>query len=386
MVQMASKRDYYEVLGVPREASSQDIKKAYRKLALANHPDRNPGDEEAVARFKEASEAFEVLSDSNKRARYDRYGHAGVSGNGGAGFGDVNDIFEAFGDLFEGFGLGGGRRRRGPQSGASLRAGISITLLEAAKGCTRVLTVKRRETCVTCQGSGARPGTEPQTCDYCGGHGQVVQSQGFFGIQTVRVQTTCPACHGEGKVVRDRCPDCGGTGRQEQTTELEVKVPAGVDTGMQLCLRGEGEPGPRGGPRGDLYVDIRVKDHPLFQREGSHLTCQVPITFSQAALGGELEVPILEGRHELTIPPGTQSHEVFRLRGFGMPDPHGGPRGDLFVHVQVEVPKKLTERQEELLRELAELENADVSPHRKSFFEKLKDYFTSDDEIQADQA
>lgn len=380
MVKMASKRDYYEVLGVTKDASAQDIKKAYKKLALANHPDRNPGDAEAIGRFKEASEAFDILSDANKRARYDRYGHAGVSGsNGGAGFSDVSDIFEAFGDLFEGFGLGGGGRRRRRQQGTSLRTSLTIDLIESATGCTRTIEVSRSEHCETCSGTGARPGTEAATCDYCGGQGQVVQSQGFF-----RIQTTCPACRGEGKVVRDRCVDCGGTGRSEKSVKIEIKVPPGVDTGMQLCLRGEGEVGAPGAPRGDLYVDIRVKSHPLFQREGVHLKYEVPVTFTQATLGATLEVPLLKGRHQLDLSAGTQPGEVIRLRGLGMPDPHGGARGDLFVHVQVEVPKKLTERQEELLRELAELENANVSPHRKSFFEKVKEYFSGDDE-ESDQ-
>ncbi len=372
---MATRRDYYEVLDVPRAASPEEIKKAYKKLALANHPDRNPGDEQAVSRFKEAAEAFEVLSDADKRARYDRYGHAGVSGNGRTGFSDVSDIFDAFGDLFEGFGLfgGGGRtrsRRRSGRKGESLATSITIDLLEAAAGCTRDLDVRRREICSTCRGSGAKPGTTPDRCDYCGGHGQVVQSQGFF-----RIQTTCPACRGEGTVIRDRCSHCGGTGREAKNIKLEVKIPPGVDTGMQLCLRGEGEPGHGGGPRGDLYVDIHVRPHPLFQRDGTRLICRVPITYSQAALGAELDVPVLDGRYTLSIPPGTQPGEVFRLRDFGMPDPHGGRRGDLHVEVQVEVPKKLNDRQEELLRELAELERADVSPHRKSFFESLKDYF-----------
>ena len=381
MVSMASKRDYYEVLEVPRGALPEEIKKAYKKLALANHPDRNPGDDEAVTRFKEAAEAFEVLHDPGKRDRYDRFGHAGVSGNGRTGFSDVSDIFDAFGDLFEGFGLfGGGRtrgRRRRTYKGESLRTPVTIDLLEAAAGCTRDLQIQRRETCSVCDGSGAKPGTTPHRCDYCGGHGQVVQSQGFF-----RIQTTCPACRGEGTVIRDKCFRCGGTGREAKDFKLEVKIPPGVDTGMQLCLRGEGEPGPHGGPRGDLYVDIRVKLHPLFQRDGKELTCRVPITYSQAALGAEFEVPVLDGRYTFTVPPGTQPGEVFRLRGFGMPDPHGGRRGDLHVEVQVEVPKKLNDRQEELLRELAELEQADVSPHRKSFFESLKDYFGLHDDAE----
>lgn len=377
---MAAKRDYYEVLGVSRDASPEAIKKAYKKQALNNHPDRNPGDDGAVERFKEAAEAFEVLNDPEKRALYDRFGHAGVSGAGGArgsSFTDLDDIFDAFSDVFEGFGFFGGGRRRRPRArrGPSLRTSVTIDLLEAASGCAREIEIQRPTRCSTCGGSGAKPGTQPQTCDYCRGAGRIVQSQGFF-----RVQTTCPACHGDGNIVREKCRDCRGTGRETETVRLEVKVPAGVDNGMQLCLRGEGEPGQLGGPRGDLYVDIRVKEHSLFQREGDHLTCHVPLTFTQAALGAEMEIPTLEGPHELTVPPGTQPGEVFRLRGLGMPDPHGRRRGDLFVQVQVEVPKKLTDRQEELLRELAEVEHAHVSPHRKSFFEKLRDYFAPHDE------
>ncbi|HUG92195.1 MAG TPA: molecular chaperone DnaJ [Planctomycetaceae bacterium] len=370
----AAKRDCYEVLGVSRGASPDEIKKAYKKLALANHPDRNPGDDDAVVRFKEASEAFGILHDADKRARYDRYGWQGVSGpGGGAGFRDLGDIFEAFGDIFEGFGFFGGRSpRRGGSGrrGASLRTALSIDLIEAARGCTKEITLDRHETCGTCSGTGARPGSQPEACDYCGGYGQVVQSQGIF-----RIQTTCPACRGAGTIIRDKCGDCRGTGQTVERSTLQVAVPAGVDSGMQLRLHGEGDPGSGGGRRGDLYVDIQVREHPLFRREGIHLTCQVPITFSQAALGATLEVPVLDGRHELTIPPGTQPGEIFRLRGRGMPDPHGRQTGDLFVQVQVEVPKKVAGRQEELIRELAEIEHADVSPHRKSFFEKLKEYF-----------
>lgn len=379
MVSMASKRDYYEVLGVPRDASPSDIKKSYRKLALENHPDRNPGDDEATNRFKEAAEAFEVLSDSQKRSRYDQYGHAGVSGNGAGGFHDVSDIFEAFGDLFGGFGMGGGRRggRSRARRGEHLRSSLTIDLLDAASGCTRSLKLARHKSCSVCHGTGAEPGSSPEACDYCGGAGQVVQSQGFF-----RIQTTCPACRGEGTIVRSKCDDCRGSGFELEHVELEVKVPAGIDNGMQLCLRGEGERGPRGGPPGDLYVDIIVEEHPLFHREGSTLTCRIPITFTQAALGTELEIPVLDGRDVLTIPPGTQPGESFRLRGQGMPDPHGGRRGDLFVEVLVEVPHELSEEQETLFRQLAELEHADVSPHRKSFFEKLKDYFAPHDEAE----
>jgi molecular chaperone DnaJ len=374
---MAQKRDYYEVLGVERTATVEVIKRSYKKLAGKYHPDRNPGDEEAVAKFKECAEAFNVLSDPDKRARYDRYGHAGVNGNAG-GFQDVGDIFEAFGDLFGDFGMfGGGRkaRGRGVRRGANLRAGVTIDLAEAAEGTTRTLEIDRRELCDACDGSGAKPGTTPETCHYCGGQGQVVQTQGFF-----RLQTTCPACGGAGQVIRDKCQKCAGSGRQSKRVKLEVKVPAGVDNGMQLCLRGEGEPGPGGGPRGDLYVDLRVKEHPLFDREGRNLLCQIPVTYTQLCLGAEIEIPLLRGRHNLEIPAGTQPDEAFRLTGKGLPDPHGGPRGDLFVHLHLEVPRKLDERQEDLLRELAEQEKTNVSAHRKSFFEKLKDYFTGDED------
>ena len=376
---MPTKRDYYEILGVTRESTLEVIKKAYRKQALANHPDRNPGNDEAVSRFKEAAEAFEVLSDSEKRGLYDRYGHAGLSGrNGAAGFQDVSDIFDAFGDLFGGV-FGGAQSRGGRQArrGESLRTEVTIELLEAAKGCTRTLQIERSAVCQTCSGSGAKPGTTPETCNYCGGRGQVVQSQGFF-----RVQTTCPGCRGTGKIIREKCSTCRGTGFEQKVSTLEVKIPAGVDNGMQLCLRGEGDPGLQGGPAGDLYCEIHVKEHPFFQRDGHHLTCQVPITYSQAALGAKIDIPTLEGTQPLTISAGTQPGEVFRLKRMGMPDPHGRGIGDLLVQVQVEVPRKLTGRQQELLRELADLEKAHVSPHRSSFFEKLKSYLSSQDAPQ----
>ena len=378
---MTSQRDYYEVLGVSRDASADEIKKAYRKLALKYHPDRNQGDDEAVAKFKEASEAFDVLSDDTKRSRYNQYGHAGVSGaaGGGAGFGDINDIFSAFGDLFEGFGFGnagGGSRRRGARRGSSLQATVRIDLPEAASGCKRELHISRHEECDTCQGSGAKPGTDKVNCSTCGGHGQVIQSQGFF-----RVQTTCPACRGEGQTIEYPCDDCSGSGRIMQDVVREVTIPAGIDTGMQLCLRGEGEAGSRGGPRGDLYVDVEVKPHKLFERDGDDLMCRVPITYTQAALGAEVEIPTLNGRQTLEVKPGTQPGSVTKLRGQGMPDPRGSShKGDLLVEVQVEVPRKMTSRQEELLRELAELEDKDVMPHRKTFFEQVKDFFSGDEE------
>jgi len=370
---MPTKRDYYEILGVGKEASADEIKKAYRKLALANHPDRNPGNAEAETRFKEGAEAFEVLGDDEKRQVYDRYGHAGLSGAGGGGFHDANDIFEAFGEMFGGMFGGGGQNRNPnrPRKGESLRTQITIDLLEAANGCQRELQIQRQETCSTCQGSGAKPGSQPEACQYCGGRGQIIQSQGFF-----RIQTTCPSCRGSGKVIRDKCTSCRGNGQVGKPVKLNVTVPPGMDNGMQLCVRGEGEAGANGGPSGDLYVEVQVREHPLFKRDGLHLTCQVPITYSQAALGAEIEIPVLTGKHTLTLHPGTQSHEVFRLKKQGMPDPHGRGRGDLLVQVQIEVPKKLSTKHEELLRELAEHEQGTISPHRKSFFEKLKDYFT----------
>ena len=372
---MATKRCYYEVLGVEKTASDDEIKRAYRKLAGKHHPDRNPGDEAAVVLFKEAAEAFEILSSTEKRSRYDRFGHAGVQGaaGGGAGFNDVGDIMDAFGEMFGDLFGGGGRRGQGgtrAKRGNHLQTALTIELLDAAVGCTRDIEIDKHVSCVTCSGTGAKPGTKPQKCDYCGGHGQVVQSQGFF-----RVQTTCPGCRGQGQVVRDKCPDCRGTRFVTRSSKINVKVPAGVDNGMQLCLRGEGEDGENGGPAGDLYVEIRVKPHTLFERDGKNLTCAVPITFAQAALGTELDIPILTGKHHITVGAGTQPGEIVRLRGQGMPDPHGGSRGDLHVQFHVEVPKKLSKKQEELLRQLAELDDKQVSAHRKSFFDSVKEFF-----------
>jgi len=356
---MASKRDYYEILGVAKSADVGEIKKAYKKLALSNHPDRNPGDEQAVLRFKEAAEAYEVLADPDKRARYDRFGHAGVQGAaGGAQFHDIGDIFEQFSDIFEGFGFFGSRPRgagRGPRRGSHLRSSLTITLVEAALGCEKEVAVNRPKTCQTCGGTGAEPGTVAEACDYCGGQGQVVQAQGFF-----RVQTTCPACRGAGHVIRHKCPTCGGSGRESEEVTLSVQVPPGVDT--------------------DLFIDIRVKPHSLFEREGPHLRCRAPITYTQAVLGTTLEVPLIQGTEQLVIPAGTQPGEVFRLRGKGMPDPHGGRAGDLHIEVRLVVPKSVEPDHEELLRKLAEHEKTQVSPHHKSWFEKLKELVTGEDD------
>jgi len=379
MATMASKRDYYEVLGVTKTATTVEIKKAYKKLAIQYHPDRNQGDEEATEKFKEASEAYDVLNDDEKRRRYDQFGHAGVQGAGarGGGFHDVSDIFDAFGDIFEGFGFGGGgrRRRSGPPRGSDLKTVIQLDLVEAALGVKKEIEVPRKKHCSSCDGTGAEPGTEPETCEYCGGAGQVVQSQGFF-----RVQTTCPGCRGTGKIIRHKCNSCYGSGREDETVTCTVTIPAGIDTGQQLCLRGEGEAGQQGGPRGDLYVEVHVKDHPIFKRQGTHLICKVPISYTQATLGAKIDIPLLQGKQEFDIPSGTQPGEVFRLRGKGMPDPHGRPTGDLHVEVQLMVPKKISEEHEELLRKLAEHEKADVHPHHKSWFEKLKDFVTGAEE------
>lgn len=376
---MTTQRDYYEVLGVERNATADEIKRAYRKLAGKYHPDRNKGDDEAVEKFKEASEAFEVLSDDEKKSRYDRFGHAGVQGSagrGGPGFSSVDDIFDAFGEMF-GDVFGGGRRRgSGPRArkGDSLQTNLSISMAEACFGCSREIEISRNIPCDTCQGSGAKPGTSAVNCDYCGGHGQVVQSQGFF-----RIQTTCPACGGEGRVVKEKCPTCRGSRVQSKRSKITVKVPAGVDQGMQLCLRGEGEIGENGGPAGDLYIQIRVQDHPFLSREGRNLRCAVPVTFAQACLGTEIEIPLLAGKQVVTVPAGSQPLDVVKVRGMGMPEPGGSVRGDLLVELHVEVPKKLTKRQEELVRELAELDSKHVSPHRKTFFESIKEYFTGQD-------
>jgi molecular chaperone DnaJ len=378
---MAAKRDYYEVLGVIRTSSDGEVAAAYRKLAIKFHPDKNPGDEDAVRRFKECAEAYEVLSDSDKRARYDRYGHAGVDGPAGGAphFSDVNDIFQAFGDIFGDsvFGdiLGGGRRGgRRVQRGNDVRCDLSLDLLEAARGCTKQVQYKRHQRCPDCEGSGARPGSKPEKCRYCGGQGQVIQSTGIF-----RVQTTCPACRGAGTTIKDPCATCHGDGVVLQSATREVAIPAGVDSQTRLRMAGEGDPSPNGGPAGDCYCFITVREHPLFARDGQNLICRLPITYPQAALGATVEVPTLAGREELKIPAGTQPGDVFRLRGRGMPDPRQRGNGDLLVQVNLEVPKHVTGKQEELLRELAKEEHANVSPQRKSFFEKLKEYFVPED-------
>ena len=373
---MPNKRDYYEVLGVSRSASDSEIQNAYRQLAMKYHPDRNQGDEEAAQNFKEAAEAFNVLNNPEKRARYDRFGHAAVDENGGGAgqFHDASDIFSAFGDIFgDIFGGGGGRRR--VRKGADIRCQVDITLEEAASGTSKTVKFKRHRPCSTCHGSGAKPGTQPERCNYCGGSGRVVQSTGVFSMQT-----TCPACHGAGTMIKDPCTDCGGSGYVKENVAREVSVPAGVDNHTRLRLSGEGEPSPEGGPSGDCYCYINVLKHPLFEREDQNLICRIPITYSQAALGAEIDVPSLEGPKTFNIPAGTQVGDVFKMAGLGMPNPRRRGRGDLLVQVYLEIPSKLNKEEEELLRKLAELEHANVTPHRKSFFEKLKDYFVPEEE------
>lgn len=368
-----AKRDYYEVLGVPKDASADDIKKAYRKLAMKYHPDRNPGDKAAETSFKEAAEAYEVLSDDQKRPRYDQHGHAGVDGMGhaGGGFSSMEDIYAQFGDVFGGGSLfeqffQGGGRRGDPNQGASLKLGLQITFREAVKGCTKTIDLKRHETCTTCSGSGAKAGTKPITCRTCGGAGQVRQGNGFFVVQTA-----CPTCQGSGKTIKDPCAACHGEGAIPQKVTIKVRIPAGIEDGQRLRVSGEGEPGPQGGPRGDLYVFVQVAADAFFERHEDNLVCKVPVTYAQAALGGEIDVPTLEGQAKLRIPAGTQPGDVLRMRGLGIADQ--GRTGDQLVVVQLTVPKKLNDRQKELLREYGELE--DAQGEQKGFFERVRKMF-----------
>jgi molecular chaperone DnaJ len=362
-----AQQDLYEVLGVPQTADENEIKKAYRRLAMKYHPDRNQGDAEAEERFKEVRAAYEVLSDAEKRATYDRYGLAGLNqqtGPGGAGFGDI------FGDVFADiFGSGrGGRASAG--RGADLRYELEITLEEAFHGKTAMLDIPVLVNCNTCNGSGAKPGTKPVVCKTCGGHGQVRIQQGFFSLQQ-----TCPTCRGAGQVISDPCPDCSGAGRVRKSKKLEVKIPPGVDTGDRIRLAGEGEGGRRGGSPGDLYVDIHLRPHPLFERDGGDLYTEVPISVVTAALGGELEVPSLEGRLNLVVPAGTQTGRVFRLRGKGMPSVRGREVGDLMVRATVETPVNLDDRQESLLRELGETMGERHRPREQSWLDRVKRFF-----------
>jgi molecular chaperone DnaJ len=377
MPMATTKRDFYEVLGVARDAEAEDIKRAYRQMALKFHPDRNPGDKEAEKKFRESAEAYEVLSDAEKRQRYDRYGHAGLEGTPFHDFRSSDDIMSAFSDIFGGglFGDLFGERRRGPRPGPDLLMKLEIELVEAARGTSRGIEVTRQEYCGECRGSGARKGTVATTCNYCGGRGQVVSTRGFF-----QVATTCPACRGEGVRITDPCPSCRGSGRTPSIAKLQVDVPPGVESGMWLQLRNQGELGDIGAPRGNLRIQVVVRKHPFLERRRNDLYCQVPISFAQAALGGEVEYPTLDGPDQISVPRGTQSGDTLRVRGRGMPDISGRGRGDELVEVVVETPRHLTARQEELLREFAEIEHEQVSPRRRSFFEKLRDYFTEETE------
>lgn len=368
-----SKRDYYEVLGVGRDAGDQEINSAYRKLALKYHPDRNPDDKDAEEKFKEAAEAYSVLSDSQKRAAYDRYGHAGLQGAAASGFdpgafADFSDIlgdFFGFGDLF-----GGGRRRNRAQRGDDLRYDLEINFEDAVFGMSADILVSRMERCDRCQGSGAEPGTQASTCPTCHGRGEILFQQSFL-----TVRRTCHTCGGAGQVVRNPCSQCRGQGQRQAQRKLKVNIPAGVDNGMRLRLSGEGQPGVNGGPPGDLYVVLKVKEHPFFERHEADLHCTIPINIAQAALGTEIEVPTLEEPHKLKIPEGTQNGAQFRLRHKGVPHVNSGGRGDLYIHVDVRIPTKLTREQRKLLEQLRETLPVENTPAEKGLFDKVKDYF-----------
>ena len=380
------KRDYYEVLGVAKTATEQEIKSAYRKLALKFHPDRNPGDKAAEEQFKQAAEAYSVLADTDKRHMYDRFGHAGLGGAATGGFDPTvftgfEDILGGLGDIF-GFGdvFGGGRRRGGPQRGADLRYDLEISFAESARKTETSIQFPRHETCETCEGNGAAPGSKPATCPQCQGRGQLRYQQGFF-----TVARTCGQCRGTGNVIANPCATCRGSGRVEKDRKVTISIPAGIASGQRLRLSGEGEAGPNGGPAGDLYVVIHVQDHPFFQREGNDLHCEVPVNFPTLALGGDIRIPTLEGEESFTVPDGTQAGTIFRLRGKGMPDVNdrnGRHRGDLFVTVKVLTPKKLTREQKKLLEQLAATlpkEQFEPTPledgEDKGLFDRVKDIF-----------
>jgi molecular chaperone DnaJ len=373
-----AKRDFYEILGVNRDASDDEIKKAYRKLAMKYHPDRNPDNPKAEDQFKEAKEAYEILSDGQKRAAYDQYGHAGVDpsmggGAGGAGMGGFADAFsDIFGDIFGGA-RGGGGGRSNVYRGADLRYNLEVSLEDAARGTETRIRIPTMEECEPCSGTGAKKGTEAKTCPTCGGHGQVRMQQGFFSIQQ-----TCPKCHGTGRYIPTPCPSCHGAGRVKTHKTLSVKIPSGIDEGDRIRLSSEGEPGINGGPAGDLYVQIHLKEHAVFQRDHDDLHCEMPISFTTAALGGEIEIPTLDGVARIKIPPETQSGKVFRLRGKGIKGIRSIGHGDLLCHVVLETPVNLTDRQKELLREFEAISQGDVEKHNpraQSWMDKVKDFF-----------
>lgn len=369
-----TKRDYYDVLGVDRSAAPEQIKKAFRRLAHRYHPDRNHDDPDAETRFKEASEAYEVLSDPSKRRRYDQFGHAGLSGAGVHDYSHmgVEDIFSMFNDIFD-FGLGGGRRRQ--SRGADLQTQIEISMADVLTGTERTLEFRRRDFCDTCGGSGAAPGSQRTTCSMCGGYGQVEQTGGLAGLFG-RVITTCPTCRGSGSTISTPCPTCRGSMFVAADRVVTVRIPAGIQDGQAVRLRGEGEPSADGTARGDLHCYVRVKPHPFLERQNSHVICRLPISFTQAALGAKVEVPTLTGKSELKIPAGVQHGQVLRLRGEGLPDLRRGKRGDELVEVLIEIPHRLDTRQEELLREFAKTEDKSVLPKSKGFFDKLMEYLS----------
>lgn len=369
-----AKRDFYEVLGVSREADEKELKSAYRKMAMKYHPDRNPGDADAEAAFKEVNEAYDTLKDGQKRAAYDRFGHAafeqGGFGAGGAGQGPdfhstMSDIFEEF------FGMGGGRRSSsGRERGADLRYNLEISLEEAYSGKTVEIEVPTSVACESCSGSGSKPGSSPTTCRTCGGAGRVRAAQGFFTLER-----TCPACQGRGQVISDPCPDCDGAGRRTQERSLSVNIPAGIEDGTRIRLAGEGEAGLRGGPTGDLYIFLSVKPHELFQRDGADLYCRVPISMTTAALGGQFDVPTVEGStSRVKVPEGTQAGKQFRLRGKGMPVMRSSQHGDMYIQVTVETPTNLTKHQRELLAEFEQESSGENNPESSGFFSKVKDF------------
>jgi molecular chaperone DnaJ len=376
-----NKRDYYEILVVERSSTEEDIKRSYRKLAVKFHPDKNPGDHEAEERFKELGEAYDVLMDAQKRAAYDRYGHAAFQQGGMGGGGGFHDPFDLFrevfgagggsGGIFDHFFGGGGGDSSGRQRGSDLRYDMQITLEEAAFGAEKEIEIRKLDACGSCEGSGAQKGSKALTCPTCRGRGQVVASRGFF-----QVAQTCPQCHGTGQVIEKPCKPCQGDGRVEKTSRVKIKVPAGIDSESRLRSSGGGEAGLRGGPSGDLYVVLHIKEHDVFVRDGMDLRCEVPLPFTTAALGGEIRVPTLEGAVSLKIPAGTQGGAVFRVRGQGMPGLQSSARGDILTHVQVEVPSRLNHEQREALVRFSELCGEDNSPIHKGFYERLKDLFS----------
>lgn len=370
-----SKRDYYEILEIDKDASQDEIKRSYRKMAKKYHPDLNPDNHEAEVNFKEANEAYEILSDPDKRSRYDRFGHAGIDPQAGGysqGFGGFEDIF---GDIFDIFGGGSSRsRRRGPSQGADLRYDLNLEFKEAVFGVEKEIQVRRTEDCHLCSGSGAKPGTSKETCSKCNGSGEMRHAQQTPFGSFVRT-STCDKCHGSGEIIEEKCSNCGGAGKEIRTKKIKVKVPAGVDSGSVISIRGEGEPGDMGGPRGDLYIYLDIRPDPVFQRSGNNIHLDIPITFTEAALGAEIKVPTLEETESYNIPAGTQTGTRFRIKNLGVPKLRGSGRGDLYFTVNVQIPRKLTEKQKELLLEFANETGEKYKKNKKGFFEKVKDAF-----------